>query len=97
MYRMASQSRCIRFVAPDAGGDSGHMIRGSTMIDKIIGIRRIGWRVQPPKQWRKNKKPHDSGGFDNVLNEELEANVNHEVRICTKVVSTGGTASGEKR
>ena len=41
------------------------------MINKIIGIRRIGWRVQPPKQWRKNKKSHDSDGFDDVLKGEI--------------------------
>ena len=41
------------------------------VIDKILGIRRIGWRVQPPKQWRKNKKSHDSDGFDDVLKGEI--------------------------
>jgi hypothetical protein len=46
------------------------MIRGSTMIDKIISIRRIGWRVQPPKQWRKNKKPQGGDGFEKYLEEE---------------------------
>ena len=42
------------------------------MIDKIIGIRRLAWRVQPPKQWRKNKKPQGGDGFDDVLREELD-------------------------
>ena len=54
------------------------------MINKIIGIRRIGWRVQPPKQWRKNKKPQGGDGFDDVLNEELEVNVNHENRTVQR-------------
>ena len=84
MYRMASQSRCTRFVVPGAARGSGHMIKGSTMIDKIIGIRRLAWRVQPPKQWRKNKKPRCGDGFDDVLREELEVNVNHENRTVQR-------------
>ena len=39
------------------------------MINRIARIRRIGWRIQPPKQWRKNKKSHDSDGFDKFLEE----------------------------
>ena len=54
------------------------------MIDKIIGIRRLAWRVQPPKQWRKNKKPRCGDGFDDVLREELEVNVNHENRTVQR-------------
>ena len=42
------------------------------MINKILGIRRIGWRIQPPKQWRKNKKPRCGDGFYDVLREELD-------------------------
>ena len=70
VYRMASQSRCIRFVAPSADSSSGHMIKGSTMIDKIIGIRRLAWRAQPPKQWKKRKQ-RVAGGFENVLRETM--------------------------
>lgn len=54
------------------------------MINKILSIRRIGWRVQPPKQWRKNKKSHDGDGFDDVLMEELEVNVNNENRTVQR-------------
>ena len=68
---MASQSRCIRFVVPGADRGSGHMIRGSMMIDKIIGIRRLAWRVQPPKQWKKRKQ-RVAGGFDDVLRETMQ-------------------------
>ena len=50
---------------------------GGMMINKILGIRRIGWRVQPPKHWRKNKKSHDGDGFDDVLNDELKVNEDH--------------------
>ena len=66
---MVNLLKCINCNAHDAGGDSGHMIRGSTMIDKIIGIRRLAWRVQPPKHWRKNKKPRCGDGFDKFLEE----------------------------
>ena len=54
------------------------------MIDKIIGIRRLAWRVQPPKQWKKNKKPRCGEGFDDVLNEELEVNEDHENRTVQR-------------
>ena len=75
------------------------------MINKILRIRRIEWRIQPPKQWRKNKKPQGGDGFDDVLREELmsevikpvSGNYGAEVIACTKVGSTGETASGEKR
>ena len=75
------------------------------MIDKIIGIRRLAWRVQPPKQWKKNKKPQGGDGFDDVLREELmseaikpvSGNYRAEVIACIKEASTGETASGEKR
>ena len=68
---MVNLLKCINCNAHDAGGDSGHMIRGSTMIDKIIGIRRLAWRVQPPKQWKKRKR-EAAGGFADVLREELK-------------------------
>ena len=78
---------------------------GAVMINKILRIRRIGWRIQPPRYWRKNKKPQGGDGFDDVLREELmseaikpvSGNYRDEVIACTKVASTGGTASGEKR
>lgn len=54
------------------------------MINKILGISRIGWRIQPPKQWRKNKKSHDGDGFDYVLNEELKVNEDHENRTVQR-------------
>ena len=41
------------------------------MINKIIGIRRIGWRIHPPRHWRKNKNPQCSDGFDDVLKGEI--------------------------
>ena len=40
------------------------------MIDKIIGIRRLAWRVQPPKQWKKRKR-EAAGGFADVLMETM--------------------------
>ena len=40
------------------------------MIDKIIGIRRLTWRVQPPKQWKKRKR-EAAGGFADVLRETM--------------------------
>lgn len=42
----------------------------STMIDKIIGIRRLAWRVQPPKQWKKRRR-EVPGGFEDVLRETM--------------------------
>ena len=57
---------------------------GEVMINKILSIRRIEWRIQPPKQWRKNKKPQGGDGFDNVLNEELEVNEDHENRTVQR-------------
>ena len=57
---------------------------GEVMINKILSIRRLAWRVQPPKQWRENKKPQGGDGFDYVLNEELEGNVNHENRTVQR-------------
>ena len=41
------------------------------MINKILSIRRIGWLIQPPKQWRKNKKAQGGDGFDDVLKGEI--------------------------
>jgi hypothetical protein len=85
---MASPSRCTRFVVPGADGDSGHMIRGSMMIDKIIGIRRLTWRVQPPKQWKKRKR-EAAGGFEDVLREEIsmENLIDRLVEIKSDILS----------
>lgn len=44
------------------------------MINKILGISRIGWRVQPPKKWRKNKKPQGGDGFEKYLEEAEHEN-----------------------
>ena len=41
------------------------------MINKIIGIRRLAWRVQPPKQWKKRKQ-RVAGGFEDVLRETMQ-------------------------
>ena len=57
---------------------------GEVMINKILSIRRIGWRIQPPRHWQKNKKPQGGDGFDNVLNEELEVNEDHENRTVQR-------------
>ena len=57
---------------------------GAMMINKILRIRRIGWRIQPISHWRENKKPQGGDGFDNVLNDELEANEDHENRTVQR-------------
>ena len=41
------------------------------MIDKILGIRRLAWRVQPPKQWKKREQ-RVAGGFEDVLRETMQ-------------------------
>lgn len=43
---------------------------GAVMINKILSISRIGWRVQPPKQWKKHRKL-PAGGFADVLRETM--------------------------
>ena len=43
---------------------------GAVMINKILGIRRLAWRVQPPKQWKKRKR-EAAGGFADVLRETM--------------------------
>ena len=35
-------------------------------------------------EWRENKKPRCGDGFDNVLNEELEVNEDHENRTVQR-------------
>ena len=47
------------------------MIKVRTMIDKILGIRRLAWRVQPPKQWKKREQ-RVAGGFEDVLRETMQ-------------------------
>lgn len=44
------------------------------MINKILGIRRIGWRVQPIRHWRKNKKSNGDDGFEKYLEEAQHEN-----------------------
>lgn len=53
------------------------------MINKILGIRRLAWRVQPPKQWKKRKR-EAAGGFADVLRDELEVNEDHENRTVQR-------------
>ena len=71
----------MRLGAHGATKRSGY---GAVMINKILGIRRIGWRIQPIRHWRENKKPRCGDGFDNVLNDELKENEDHENRTVQR-------------
>lgn len=64
------------------------MIKVSTMINKILSIRRIVWRVQPPKQWKKRKR-EAAGGFADVLREEIsmENLIDRLVEIKSDILS----------
>ena len=42
------------------------------MIDKIIGTRRIGWRMKPIRRWYEASKKSGGAEFENVLRGEME-------------------------
>ena len=45
---------------------------GAVMINKILSIRRIGWRVQPIRRWYEASKKSGGAEFENVLRGEME-------------------------
>ena len=45
---------------------------GAVMINKILSIRRIGWRIQPIRRWYEASKKSGGAEFENVLRGEME-------------------------
>ena len=52
---------------------------GEVMINKILSISRLAWRVQPPKQWKKRKR-EAAGGFEDVLRETIKSEAVKPIR-----------------
>ena len=45
---------------------------GAVMINKILRIRRIEWRMKPIRRWYEASKKSGGAEFENVLRGEME-------------------------